>query len=75
MLDNIFEKDSLALKNILAGKLYQIIGGKSSKGVKNILGEEDLEKVKKFTKKMLLGVDYTLVDPYNWMEQKKIIFS
>ena len=65
-LDVTFEKEAHALKNILAGKLYQIIGGKAAKGVKNILGEEVIPKSEKFTKKMLLGVDFTLVDPYNW---------
>ena len=30
-LDTIFEKEASALKSILAGKLYQIIGGKASK--------------------------------------------
>ena len=39
-LDVEFEKEAHLLKNVLAGKLYQIIGGKAAKGVKNILGEE-----------------------------------
>ena len=69
-LDVTFEKEAYALKNILAGKLYQIIGGKAAKGVKNILGEEVIPKSEKFTKKMLLGVDFTLVDPYNWTGNK-----
>ena len=69
-LDNDFEKDAHALKNILSGKLYQIIGGKASKGVKNILGEEVIPKSEKFTKKMLFGIDFTLVDPYNWTANK-----
>ena len=69
-LDLTFEKEAHALKNILAGKLYQIIGGKAAKGVKNILGEEVIPKSEKFTKKMLLGVDFTLVDPYNWTGNK-----
>ena len=56
----------MALKNILATKLYQIVGGKASKGIKNILGEEVIPKSEKFTKKMLLGIDFTLVDPYKW---------
>jgi len=70
-LDVIFEKDALSLKNILAGKLYKIIGGKASKGVKNILGEIVIAKSEKFTKKMLLGIDFTLVDPYNWTASKE----
>jgi len=69
-LDVTFEKEAHALKNILAGKLYQTIGGKAAKGVKNILGEEVIPKSEKFTKKMLLGVDFTLVDPYNWTGNK-----
>ena len=70
-LDAIFEKNAANLKNILAGKLYQIIGGKASKGVKNILGEEVIPKSAKFTKKMLLAIDFTLVDPYNWTASKE----
>ena len=65
-LDSVFEKEAYALKNVLSTKLYQIIGGKASKGVKNILGEEVIPKSEKFTKKMLLGIDFTLVDPYKW---------
>ena len=65
-LDVNFEKESANLKNVLAAKLYQIIGGKASKGVKNILGEVVIPKSEKFTKKMLLSVDFTLVDPYSW---------
>ena len=65
-LDIEFEKESVELKNILAAKLYNIIGGKASKGVKNILGEDVISKSIKFTKKILLSVDYTMVDPFNW---------
>ena len=66
-----FEKEAYALKNILSTKLYQIIGGKASKGVKNILGEEVISKSEKFTKKMLLGIDFTLIDPYKWTASKE----
>ncbi len=65
-LDADFEKEAYSLKNILSTKLYQIIGGKASKGVNNILGEVVIQKSEKFTKKMLLSIDYTLVDPYSW---------
>ena len=76
-LDSVFEKDSDALKNILATKLYQIVGGKASKGIKNILGEEVIPKSEKFTKKMLLGIDFTLVDPYKWTgsQEKNILVN
>tara|TARA_B100002052_G_scaffold126803_1_gene116271 strand:+ start:4431 stop:8240 length:3810 start_codon:yes stop_codon:yes gene_type:complete len=65
-LNQSFEKEAVSLKGMLSSKLYQIIGGKASKGVKNILGEIVIEKSEKFTKKMLLSIDYTLIDPYNW---------
>ena len=70
-LDTNFEKEAYALKNILSTKLYQIIGGKASRGVKNILGEEVISKSEKFTKKMLLGIDFTLIDPYKWTASKE----
>ncbi len=65
-LNQTFEKEAASLKGMLSSKLYQIIGGKASKGVKNILGELVIAKSEKFTKKMLLSIDYTLIDPYNW---------
>ena len=71
-LEAIFEKDATALKNILSGKLYKIIGGKASKGVKNILGEIVIPKSEKFTK-MLLGIDFTLMILIIGLQVKKII--
>jgi len=65
-LDLEFDKKANDLKNMLAAKLYNIIGGKASKGVKNILGEDVISKSIKFTKKILLNIDYTMVDPFNW---------
>ena len=65
-LDLDFEKNAQSLKNLLSSKLYTIIGGKASKGIKNILGEEIIPKSEKFTKKLLFKIDYTLIDPYNW---------
>ena len=65
-LDLEFTKEADILKNTLATKLYNIIGGKASRGVKNILGEDVVKKSTKFTKKILLGIDFTLIDPYKW---------
>ena len=69
-LDALFDKEALSLKNILATKLYSIIGGKASRGVNNILGEIVIPKSEKFTKKLLLSIDFTLIDPYNWTASK-----
>ena len=66
LIDSDFEKQAENLKNILATKLYNIIGGKASKGVKNILGEEIISKSTKFTKKLIYNIDFSMVDPYQW---------
>ncbi len=76
-IDLQFSKDADALKNILATKLYNVIGGKASKGVKNILGEEIIKKSTKFTKKIILGIDFTMVDPNQWTasEQNNLLVN
>ena len=65
-LDIDFNVEAENLKGILASKLYQIIGGKACKGVKNILGEDVIKKGIKFTKKMLSSLDYTMINPDKW---------
>ena len=76
-IDLQFNKDADALKNILATKLYNVIGGKASKGVKNILGEEIIKKSTKFTKKIISGIDFTMVDPNQWTasEQNNLLVN
>ena len=76
-IDLQFSKDADSLKNILATKLYNVIGGKASKGVKNILGEEIIKKSTKFTKKIILAVDFTMVDPNQWTasEQNNLLVN
>ncbi len=46
-----------SLKNQLIDKLFTIVGGKTSQGVSNDLGEEVLPKGKKYTLKMLNSID------------------
>lgn len=45
------------LKDVLVEKLFQLVGGKTSPGVLNDLGEEVLPKGKKYTLKMMNSVD------------------
>ena len=66
LIDKQFETDALSLKKKLVDKLYQLVGGKSSQGIKNILGEEVIAKSVKFTQKILLTVDYLNVDSSKW---------
>ena len=71
-IDSNFHTDADALKNLLATKLYNVIGGKAAKGVKNILGEIVVSKSTKFTKKILINIDFTMVDPHKWTSSDDI---
>jgi len=55
------------LRNILIDKLFSIVGGKTSQGVQNDLGEDVLPKGKKYTQKMLNSVeDFTHLTKGTW---------
>jgi DNA-directed RNA polymerase subunit beta len=55
------------LKSHLVEKLFTLVNGKTSQGVKNDLGEEVLPKGKKFTQKMLNSVeDYAHLTKGSW---------
>jgi DNA-directed RNA polymerase subunit beta len=55
------------LKSLLIEKLFQLVSGKTSQGVQNDLGEEVLQKGKKFTLKMLNALDdYTHLTKGVW---------
>ncbi len=66
ILDSEFEKNSLKLKKVLVDKLYQVVGGKSSQGISNVLGEEVIAKSVKFTQKILMTIDFLNVNPNKW---------
>src|SRR5690606_35049740 len=56
-----------ALKEVLVEKLFAIVGGKTSQGVQNDLGEEIFPKGKKYTLKMFNAVqDYTHLTQGVW---------
>ncbi len=61
------------LKSILVEKLFTLVSGKTSQGVKNDLGEEVLPKGKKFTLKMLNSVDdYAHLTKGSWTTDKAL---
>ncbi len=61
------------LKSILVEKLFTLVSGKTSQGVKNDLGEEVLPKGKKFTLKMLNSVDdYAHLTKGSWTTDKEL---
>ena len=62
-----------SLKGRLVEKLFTLISGKTSQGVKNDLGEEIFPKGKKFTLKMLNAVqDFEHLTGGTWTTDKKI---
>ncbi|MBQ0736026.1 DNA-directed RNA polymerase subunit beta [Aquimarina celericrescens] len=56
-LERSYDTKFELLKSELVDKLFAIVGGKTSQGVMNDLGEEVLPKGKKYTQKMLNSVD------------------
>ena len=66
-LEDAFDLKFDDLKTVLVEKLFTIINGKTCQGVQNDLGEEVLPKGKKYTLKLLTGVeDYTHLTKGSW---------
>ena len=66
-LEDAFDLKFDDLKTVLVEKLFTIVNGKTCQGVQNDLGEEVLPKGKKYTLKLLTGVeDYTHLTKGSW---------
>ncbi|MBS9766056.1 MAG: DNA-directed RNA polymerase subunit beta [Flavobacteriaceae bacterium] len=66
-LEMKYEAKFKELRSILLEKLFSLVSGKTSQGVKNDLDEEVLPKGKKFTQKMLNAVeDFTSLTRGTW---------
>lgn len=66
-LETLYNTKFDELQAVLVDKLFTIVGGKTSQGIFNDLGEEVLPKGKKFTLKMLNAVDdYTHLTGGTW---------
>ncbi len=61
-----FRREVADLKAKLVDKLTILVTTKTSQGVFNIYNEVLIPKKSKFTQKLLMGLDYTLVNPNNW---------
>ena len=73
LLDQIDEKldrDIAALRAKLEDKLFQLVSGKTSQGVKDYYGTEVVAKGVKFTLKQLQEMDYMTVNPGKWTTDK-----
>ncbi|MBQ1851418.1 MAG: DNA-directed RNA polymerase subunit beta [Paludibacteraceae bacterium] len=65
-LDEEFQSQVGALKEVLVKKLMELTAGKTSQGVKDFLGADVIAKGNKFTQKQLMDIDYTAVQLSKW---------
>jgi len=69
-LEDNFNKAEQELKTKLVDKLIILVSGKTSQGVHNNFKEVVIQRGAKFTQKMLMGIDYTSVNPNKWTTDK-----
>ena len=73
LLEDSYDVKFSELKNILVEKLYSVLGGRTSQGIFNDLGEEVFPKGKKFTQKMLNSADdFAHLVSTKWVADKSI---
>ncbi|WP_026475047.1 DNA-directed RNA polymerase subunit beta [Alkaliflexus imshenetskii] len=69
-IDEEFNRSVADLTNRLVDKLFALINGKTSQGVKDYMGVDVISKGTKFTQKVLQDVDYLNVNPNKWTTDK-----
>jgi DNA-directed RNA polymerase subunit beta len=69
-IDEEFERGTEELKGRLVDKLFALINGKTSQGVKDYFGVDLVSKGTKFTQKILNELDYHEVNPNKWTTDK-----
>lgn len=70
-IDEEQEKKTGELSNKLIDKLFILINGKTSQGVKDFFNADVIPKGTKFTLKLLQSVDYKNINPSRWTTDKK----
>ncbi|TCO09796.1 DNA-directed RNA polymerase subunit beta [Natronoflexus pectinivorans] len=70
-IDEEFNRSVADLTNRLVDKLFSLINGKTSQGVKDYLGVDVIAKGTKFTQKILQDTDYLNVNPNKWTTDKE----
>ncbi len=71
VIEERYQKDSAALLARLVDKLLVLVSGRTSQGVYNNYKEEVVPKKTKFNQKILLGIDYSIVNPNKWTADKE----
>ncbi|MBN2758137.1 MAG: DNA-directed RNA polymerase subunit beta [Bacteroidales bacterium] len=69
-LDKEQERAIEELRSRLTDKLFIVVNGKTSQGVKDYYGTELIEKGSKFTLKMLQDIDFIHVNSNKWLTDK-----
>ena len=65
-LDEEFENQAAILRNTLVEKLIELLGDKTSAGVKDFLGTDIISRNSKFTIERLREIDYSAVQLSKW---------
>ncbi len=68
--DQEFKRQVEDLNGILVDKVFNLINGKASQGVKNYLNEDIVPKGTKFSQRILQSIDYQMVNPNKWTTDK-----
>ncbi len=69
-IDEELERQVSALKAKLEDKLFNLVNGKTSQGVKDYYGGDIIPKSVKFTLKQLQEIDFLTVNPSKWTTDK-----
>ena len=69
-IDDELAKNLAVMKEKLVEKLFTIVNGKTSQGVKDFFNKDVIPKGAKFTHKLLNDVDYHNVNPNKWTTDK-----
>ena len=69
-LDEELEKQIHDLKNRLIDKLFILVNGKTSQGVKDYLSVDVIPKGVKFTQKLLADISFMEINPNKWTTDK-----
>jgi DNA-directed RNA polymerase subunit beta len=69
-IDREFEFETNKLRDILVEKLFNLVNGKTSQGVKDYFNADLIPKGVKFTQKQLQMIDYLNINPGKWTTDK-----
>lgn len=69
-IDEAFDRKIAILRADLEERLFQLLNGKTSQGVRDYYGSEVIGKGIKFTLKQLQELDYLTVNPNKWTTDK-----